>query len=200
MVYAFIIHTLPPDTCRVVFSCTFGMDNSGKNNDQIASENEDSVAEIRTLRKEQMALVARQVQSEFSFQKAVSEKITHSDSMANTQDDWLRDAEMGLFRLEAGDPFETEKVVVWTGAGKAGFVMVCEKHENRLQVENQLCLVVKNLQEYVKVVRHPIEALEKGDRVMAVLHHFLPSGRIIFMNHALIRQTEKELELALRTK
>lgn len=198
MVYAFIIHTLPPDTCRVLFSCTFGLEDAGVDDHRI--ENEGDVTEMRTLRKEQMALVARQVQSEFSFQKAVSERVTYNDGLSNGQEDWMRDAELGMFRLAAGDPFKTEKIAVWLGAGKTGFILVCETHENRLQVENQLRLLVKNLQEHVKAVRQPIEVLEKGDRVMAVLHHFLPSGHIIFMNHALIKQTEKELDIALRMK
>ncbi|XP_054766460.2 AP-5 complex subunit sigma-1-like [Lytechinus pictus] len=198
MVYAFIIHTLPPDTCRVLFSCTFGFENAKL--DERSIENEGAVTEMRTLRKEQMALVARQVQSEFSFQKAVSERVTYSDGLSSGQDDLLRDAELGMFRLAAGDPFKTEKIAVWLGVGKTGFILVCETHENRLQVENQLRLLVKNLQEHVKAVRQPTEVLEKGDRVMEVLHHFLPSGRIIFMNHALIKQTEKELDIAMKLK
>ncbi|XP_072177497.1 AP-5 complex subunit sigma-1-like [Diadema setosum] len=202
MVYAFITHTLPPDTCRVLFSCTFGLEDVSDPEGHGGGDGDNSrrpIDELRIVRKEQMALVARQVQSEYSFQKAVSERLIQGDALSG-QEDLLQDAEVGLVRLAAGDPFQTEKIAIWIGVGKAGFVLVCEPHENMLQAENQLRIVVRNLQEHVRAVRTPSEMLEKGDRVAAVVHHFLPSGRIIFMNHALIRQTEKELELAMKVK
>ena len=40
----------------------------------------------------------------------------------------------------------------------------------------------------------------KGEWLSAVLHLFLPNGQLVFMNHKLIKQLEKQLDSILSSK
>ena len=220
MVYAFIIHTLNPPAgagiCRVLYSCLFGIedmpvgtmnpaDDQTKLSPSVKVPLSQQMSDLRTIRKEQLAQVARQVQSEFSFRKAVAvvgdyvEPGTSMHSITGLTDDSSR-FEYGMFRLSAGDPFQTEKITVWLGLGNIGLALVCEKSENRPLAESTLKLLARFLQDYVQAITQPVELLTKGDRVAIIVHQFLPSGRLLFMNYAVIKQLEKDMDNLLRGK
>ncbi|XP_022086649.1 AP-5 complex subunit sigma-1-like [Acanthaster planci] len=210
MVYAFIIHTLNPsveaEACRVLYACTFGSEDSLDDPAELplSSNTSDQVIDRRTFKKEQLALVGRQVQSEYSFRRSAcsrdqSEQVAGGLSLAVSLDDagqW----DVGFFRLLAGDPFRMEKVVVWLGLANIGLALVCERSENRLLAESTLKLLLRYLQEHVQAATQPAELLTRGDRVAIIVHQFLPSGRLVFMNYAVIRQLEKDMENLLRGK
>ena len=40
----------------------------------------------------------------------------------------------------------------------------------------------------------------KAEKTAAILHHFLPSGQLLFMNHKLVAQCERQLEKTLAAK
>lgn len=79
------------------------------------------------------------------------------------------------------------------------FVLICEVDENRIQAENVLSLIIKHIIEHVIITidQKVAEIMLKGEKVSAILHIFLPNGQILFMNHKLIRQLEKQLETVL---
>ncbi|XP_033633229.1 AP-5 complex subunit sigma-1-like [Asterias rubens] len=216
MVYAFIIHTLNLSAgagmCRVLYSSVFGSDGTpdyclANMEDQTGSSpasvtlSQQQLNDMRTVRKEQLALVARQVQSEYSFRKAVhgGDHAEQDTSFSGLLDDPSQ-FEHGMFRLKGGDPFQGEKITVWLGLGSVGLALICEKNENRLLAEGALKLLARYLQEHVQVLTQPAELLTKGDRVAVIVHQFLPSGRLLFMNHAVTKQIERDMDNLLRGK
>lgn len=109
-------------------------------------------------------------------------------------DDTLPDLEVGCIRLPVGNPFSVERIALWLGAGNTGFSLVCEKSENRLLAENVLKILIRFIQEHVRVLNQPSEARLKSDRIALILSRFLPNGNLLFMNHRVVRQLEKEVE------
>lgn len=50
----------------------------------------------------------------------------------------LQEADSGVVRLRAGDPFSEEMSALWLGVQSLGFALVCEPHENLLLAEGTL--------------------------------------------------------------
>ena len=76
---------------------------------------------------------------------------------------------------------------------------MCHKEENRLTAENVLRLLIRYLQEYIRVINQPAEAALKADKVCVVINTLLPDGALIIMNHRVVRGLEKELEVLMKT-
>lgn len=211
MVHTFFVQTLSPGTCRLLHTSHFGLENSPSQNAEAvqhvqavhtagASTSPTTDCDSR-LRKEQISLVARQVQSECTFRKTVSDRASYPITLPGLSiDDMMYDCELGSFRLAAGDPFQTEKVAVWLAVAGTGFTLVCDKHENRQQAESILKLLARCLQEHIQALTQPENVLLKSDRVATIVHHLLPCGRLLFMNHTVIKQIERDIEIQLRAK
>ncbi|KAJ7383682.1 AP-5 complex subunit sigma-1 [Desmophyllum pertusum] len=192
MVYAFLIHTLVPGPCRVLYSSSFVHEPSL---DGVVTEDE------RCTRKEQLLQVAHRVQSEYSFRYVASGNESQEDlSGLSSTDELLSNLKTGVFRLSPGNPYKVERVVLWKGLANSGFTLVCEKDENRVVAENILDLVIRHLQEYCQVILQPSEAILKVDKVATIIHQFLPNGQLLFMNNRYLRQVEKELEQVINLK
>lgn len=190
MVHAFIIHTLFPGQCKVLFYQTFV---STEPNSQCASEGSKECK-----RKEQIDYAAAQVHSEYQFRRSVMNRTVEDDTLALNQDDQLPEFEIGFLRLREGFPFHEDKVSVWLGVGNTGFTLICEKEENRILAESVLKLLIRYLQQYLRVLNQPAEAALKADRVCLIISKVLPDGALIFMNSRLIRIIEKELEIMMK--
>ncbi|XP_020628535.1 AP-5 complex subunit sigma-1-like [Orbicella faveolata] len=192
MVYAFLIHSLTPGPCRVLYSTPFVHEPPL---DGVAGEDE------RSKRKEQLLQVAQRVQSEYSFRYVASGSESQEDlSGLSSTDELLSNLKAGVFRLSSGNPYKAERVVLWKGLANSGFTLVCEKNENRLIAENILDLLIRHLQEYCQVILQPSEAILKVDKVAAIVHQLLPNGQLLFMNNRYLRQVEKELEQVMNLK
>lgn len=50
----------------------------------------------------------------------------------------LQEADGGVVRLRAGEPFSEEMSAVWLAVQSLGFALVCEPHENLLLAEGSL--------------------------------------------------------------
>lgn len=50
----------------------------------------------------------------------------------------LQEADSGVVRLRAGEPFSEEMSALWLGVQSLGFTLVCEAHENLLLAEGTL--------------------------------------------------------------
>ncbi|XP_078382760.1 AP-5 complex subunit sigma-1-like isoform X3 [Oculina patagonica] len=189
MVYAFLVHSLVPGPCRVLYSSSFVHESPP---DGVASEDE------RARRKEQLLQVAQRVQSEYSFRYVASGNDSQEDfsGLSSTDDSKCALAD----RLSSGNPYQVERVVLWKGLANSGFTLVCEKDENRLIAENILDLIIRHLQEYCQIILNPSEAILKVDKVAAIIHQFLPNGQLLFMNNRYLRQVEKELEQVMNLK
>lgn len=194
MVYGFLIHSLSPGPCRVLFSSTFVHE---------ALPDGLTIHDERASKKLQLLQVAQRVQSEYSFRYVAagsSNGGTQELSGLLSTEEILSHMKAGVFRLSPGNPFQVERVVLWKGSTNCGFALICERDENRLVAENILNLIVRNLQEYCQIILQPSEAILKADKVTTILHHFLPEGQLLFMNNRFLRHVEKELEQVMNAK
>lgn len=79
--------------------------------------------------------------------------------------------------------------------------MICELDENRLLAEIVMTTITRLIREHVTTGEQKnAEILLKVDKAAAIVHHFLPCGQLLFMNHKLIAQYERQLERTLATK
>lgn len=212
MVYGFIIHSLLPGTCRVLYSCVFGQESQHTDTDNWQSEGVDlhsqstdlkgawqSTAQPRTQRKHQFLRVSQEVQSEYNFRTAVSSRSYDQDMQNLMNEGKLPDFEIGFLHLANDEVFCEEKIAVWMGALNCGFTLICEKIENRAVAECILKLLIKNLHEHCKVLTQPTDIVLRPDRIATVLQQILPAGRLLPMNHRMVRGLEKSLEIKMKT-
>eukprot|EP00118_Oscarella_pearsei_P007654 m.38084 g.38084 ORF g.38084 m.38084 type:complete len:189 (+) comp32519_c0_seq1:46-612(+) len=188
MVYCFLVHSVNPGPCRVLFSTFYGF------------QKDESIPDgkLRARRKEQLNQVAEQVQSEFAFRCSTTGTKYHGDSIS---DELLAVKETGFFRLPAGCPFRESKVVLWTTQAKCGYTMVMEPDENRMLAETVLNLMLRLVDVYVKKQDEAaLQILLKADKMASVVHIFLPNGQLQFINHRVVEQYQKELEILLSGK
>ena len=205
MVYAFVIHTLQQGACQVLYSRVY--DGEGAPDELSPEEgavptsdgNRVPVTDFRKKRKDYVTSVAERVHSEYLFKSTLSGRSYENDFQNLNNEGKLPDLEIGFLRLPGGQAGIADKVAVWMGAMNCGFILVCGKIENRLLAESTLKLLVKFLQEHCRVFVQLNDILLKPDRISLVLDQFLPAGCLLFMNHRVVRQFEKELEMKMKT-
>ncbi|KPP77832.1 C20orf29-like [Scleropages formosus] len=194
MVKCFLIHTLcsvstlSPGETRILYSRVFGPEDL----QSAAPDGELHMEERHLLQKEKLALIARQVQSACSLWREAlgrppSEVTLGGESVA------LQEAETGVLRLPAGEPYLEECFVLWLGVHSLGFTMVCEPHENLLLAEGTLRSLAGHCLETLRLLGPGSEVLLKSDRIEAMLHHLLPHGQLLFLNHRFTQCLGKEL-------
>ncbi|XP_062520963.1 AP-5 complex subunit sigma-1-like [Corticium candelabrum] len=188
MVYSFLVQTVTPGPCRLLYSTFFGCED-----DNVASNDS-----LRSKRKRQLSEVAQQVHAEFTFRSSTTGTKYHVDGLSEEQ---LAAKEMGTFSLPRGCPFKESKVVLWLTQAKCGYVFIMDPDENRMLAESVLSQLVKQIDTNVrKQDEAPSKVLLKVDRMGAIVHLFLPNGQLQFMNHRVIEQYQKELDILLAGK
>ncbi|KAM7376345.1 hypothetical protein PAMP_006086 [Pampus punctatissimus] len=194
MVRCFLIHTVcplsavAPGESRVLYSRVFGPDEGV----QFAQQRELSPEERRLLQKEKVAVVARQVCSAVSLSREASgrllvETVPGEEALA------LQEADSGVVRLRAGDPFSEEMSVLWLGVQSLGFALVCESHENLLLAEGTLRNLTRHCLEHLHMLGQGSEVLLKSNRIDVLLSRLLPCGQLLFLNHRFAQSLEKEV-------
>uniref|UniRef100_A0A3Q1F9U4 Adaptor related protein complex 5 subunit sigma 1 n=1 Tax=Acanthochromis polyacanthus TaxID=80966 RepID=A0A3Q1F9U4_9TELE len=194
MVRCFLIHTVCPISalsageCRVLYSRVFGPDEA------VLSEElqELNPEERRLVQKEKVAVVARQVHSAVTLSREASgrqlvEMVPGEEVLA------LQDADSGVARLRAGDPFNEEMSVLWLGVQSLGFTLVCEPHENLLLAEGTLRNLTRHCLEHLHMLGPGSEVLLKSSRIDVLLSRLLPHGQLLFLNHRFAQSLEKEV-------
>jgi len=112
MVCGFLIHSLSPGPCRVLFSSTFVHE---------ALPDGLTIHDERASKKLQLLQVAQRVQSEYSFRYVAagsSSGGTQELSGLLSTEEILSHMKAGVFRLSPGNPFQVERVVLWKGSTK----------------------------------------------------------------------------------
>ncbi|XP_071827409.1 AP-5 complex subunit sigma-1-like [Apostichopus japonicus] len=196
MVYSFLISSFGEAGSKsgegeVIFTSTYGQEDWCLE----MSSNEPKGEVLRGLNKEQLRLVTERVQSEYEFQQrtfdiprlydgAYFENLPKEDSI-----------QKGIFRFQQQEVFANDKTIVWQMKHKLGFILILEKSENTLQAQTALNMIVKTIDEYVKLPTQEIDILLKPDKVTSILNVLLPSGRILFTNSLLTKQLERELSI-----
>ncbi|KAM9842836.1 AP-5 complex subunit sigma-1 isoform 1-T3 [Aulostomus maculatus] len=194
MVRCFLIHTvcpvpaLGPGESRVLYSRVFGPDESVLPGQQ----RQLSPEERRLLSAEKLAVVARQVRSAVSLCREASgrllvEAVPGEEALA------LQEADGGVMRLRAGDPFSEETSALWLAVQSLAFVMVCEPHENLLLAEGTLRNLSRHCLEHLHMLAPGSEVLLKSNRIDVLLSRLLPHGQLLFLNHRFAQSLEKEV-------
>ena len=198
MVYAFIIHTLLPPVPKILYSCMFGSERVD------CQPGNDSA---RTVRTEQVEQVSLEIQSQYNFRTSITRRSYEADMQALQNEGTLPELELGFVRFPGGgrEACENEapyrlraKTALWVGALNCAFVLLCDAHENRVLAEHVLKVLVRHLQEHCRVFYQPTDIPSKVDRVALVVDQFLPGGQLLVMNHRLLRQFEKELDVKIK--
>ncbi|KAM6912583.1 AP-5 complex subunit sigma-1 [Xenentodon cancila] len=189
MVRCFLIHTvchvsaLYAGESRVLYSRVFGPDEALLS--ELGSE------ERRLVQKEKMSVVARQVRSAISLSREASGKVL-VDVGPGDEALALQEADSGVVRLRAGDPFSEEMSALWLGVQSLGFTLVCEPHENLLLAEGTLRSLSRHCLEHLHMLGQGSEVLLKSSRVDVLLSRLLPHGQLLFLNHRFLQSLEKE--------
>ncbi len=206
-----MIQSIVPGPCRVTYSSVFGQETSSNlegaeadvgNN--TGSSNSDNGERQRTQRKEQLHAIAEEIQSEYGFRSSTANRSYDLELQTLLSEGTLPEFEIGYFRVPPDSEefcyIPREKIVVWLAAVNCGFSLICDPCENRMLAENVLKLLIKYIQDYCRVLSEPQNVLMKPDRVALIQNQFLPDGKLLFMNHRVIRQYEKELELKMKSQ
>lgn len=133
--------------------------------------------------------------SEYQFRRAVLGRTVEDDIQRLHNDDTLPEFEVGFTQLQEDVPGKT---AVWLGAGYTCFTLICDCSENRMLAESVLKTLIRFIQQHVGLLTSPVEAFSKPERISVILDKFLPQGNLIFMNHRVVRQLEKEVESLIK--
>lgn len=198
MVHGFLIHTLgsgldgSQSLCRVLYSRTFSFEIF---DDQAEDQRERDPERERLRRKEQILTVARQVQMSCALLRQASGKPVVESALQPPLDEpfSLQDADFGVFGLSPGDPFNTQKTVLWMGVLSIGFALICDADENLVLAENTLRMLVRFLVDALKLLSQSSDVVLKSDKAEILLNTFLPHGQLLFLNHQFVQALEKEL-------
>uniref|UniRef100_A0A1A7XAR6 Adaptor-related protein complex 5, sigma 1 subunit n=1 Tax=Iconisemion striatum TaxID=60296 RepID=A0A1A7XAR6_9TELE len=194
MVRCFLIHTVCPVSAlsagetRVLYSRVFGPD------EEVLCEQhrELSPEDRRLLLKEKISVVARQVWSAVSLSRETSGRLL-VDPAPGQEAAAVQEADSGVMRLRAGDPFSGETVVLWMGVHSLAFTLVCEPHENLLLAEGTLRNLSQHCLESLHMLGQGSEVLLKSSRVDVLLSRLLPHGQLLFLNHRFTQSLEKDM-------
>ena len=192
MVLAFLINTLLPGSSKVLFYQFYGQMTLTTDHSDITLE------ELRIGRKNELHIIADEVHSEYQFRRSVANRTVEEDVQRLNSEDMLPEFDTGHFLTREGLNFPKDSFVTWMGAGFTGFALVCDRTENRLTAESVLRLLIRYLQEYVRVLNQPAEVGVRSDRIVLILNKFLPRGNLLLMNHRVIRHLEKELDTFMK--
>ncbi|XP_039993010.1 AP-5 complex subunit sigma-1 [Xiphias gladius] len=194
MVRCFLIHTVCPVSAlsagesRVLYSRVFGPDEG------IPTERhrELSPEERRLLQREKAAVVARQVRSAVCLSREASDQLL-VETVPGEEALALQEANSGVVRLRAGDPFAEEMSALWLGVQSLGFTLVCELHENLLLAEGTLRNLTRHCLEHLHMLGQGSEVLLRSTRIDVLLSRLLPHGQLLFLNHRFAQSLEKEV-------
>lgn len=223
MVIAFMIQTLNPKGCDILYYRAFTCYNSGgaegfktrsenKYSDNVSfrSNTDDKVSdqcsvqsyfrpsrlfETSTEKKELLQHIACKVQMQYSL------KVKHSLNPTLVPNDYKQSLVKGIFMERRWKKENSvEMPIIWTGVPGLGFVLVCNKSENYVQAHNVLEVIVQQLEKHLQFLTNPALALTIVETVALIVNQFLPGGQLLFMNSRLVRQFEKQLESHLFSK
>ncbi|XP_057309450.1 AP-5 complex subunit sigma-1-like isoform X3 [Hydractinia symbiolongicarpus] len=142
---------------------------------------------VSTKEKEILSFIMARVQTEYIFRKQVGNK--------------EQSIETGIFKVSKNELFSSSCNVQWQACYGCAFVMLMSVSENVTLAEHVLAMIVGYATNIFNMVEEGYNQLiAYPDKMVALLHVFLPSGQLIFMNHRLVKQFEKDLDKILSEK
>ncbi|KAG8434929.1 hypothetical protein GDO86_013046 [Hymenochirus boettgeri] len=190
MVSGFVIHTLgtsvdeSTNSSKVLYSKFFRYD----------LLDEQSLLYERMKRKQQISIVASQTRSMCHLRRQASGRPAN-DFTVHLSDEpiSLLEEDIGVYSLEAGDPFTQEKIVLWVSVFSLGFSLICDLQENLALAEYTLRMLVKYLVDSLKLLTNSNNIVLSADKIEMSLDKFIPLGQLLFLNHQAVQVLEREL-------
>ncbi|KAJ3612946.1 hypothetical protein NHX12_019203 [Muraenolepis orangiensis] len=183
MVHCFLIHTAGPVSgpgpgdSRVLFSRVFGPHLQG-----------------RSLQRDQLMVVLSSVSLSREASGRGSGAGEGGGVPATDEGTALQEADGGVLRLRAGDPFPgAERSVLWLAVRSLAFTLVCLPHDNLLLAEATLRSLARHCLEHLRLLGNGSEVLLKVDRIDFLLGKLLPHGQLLFLNHRFTQSLEKDI-------
>eukprot|EP00298_Acanthocystis_sp_HF-20_P008821 c17920_g1_i1.p1 GENE.c17920_g1_i1~~c17920_g1_i1.p1 ORF type:complete len:182 (+),score=56.34 c17920_g1_i1:73-618(+) len=170
MVFGFIIHSLDKDGVTNSYPIWFSSFFTPEGNDQLKKKREN--------------FIARRVQEEHDFRVRCRAVYRTGDEQA------ISTSEDGVLPLKQSDFFQSGKVVVWEQVARVVFVLILERHENRLLAANFLSRFISGLADHFKnpsFPSSPKEILSHSDELHVMLHNMLPCGQLLFGNRSFMK-------------
>ncbi len=140
----------------------------------------------------------RQVRSAVSLSRDASgrllvETVPGEEALA------LQEADSGVVRLRAGDPFSEEMSALWLGVQSLGFTLVCEAHENLLLAEGTLRNLTRHCLEHLHMLGQGSEVSTPNRHVLFSWMGFSVEREVFWMNGS--RESHKpEAEQSARSQ
>ena len=187
MVLGFIIAKISTSSWRLVHSTLYPSPCPDATSSMVSLDTRES-------RKDSTGEVVRRIQLEFAFQfsanfLASSVKADENNVSVN-----------GTFILYPSDPFPNQQVVVWKVTNGIAYALICYISENLSLAENVLEVLIRVILEHSSQDMTAPKVLLEAEKVTGILHVFLPSGTLMFMNHKIVRHLEKDVEAILSAK
>ncbi|XP_012558475.1 AP-5 complex subunit sigma-1 isoform X1 [Hydra vulgaris] len=144
----------------------------------------------RNIEHENLVSIINRVNSEYSFRRDV----------ANNKELIDQGTETGIFRLK-NSLIPNVHSVLWKSSNGYAFVFVMVAGENITSAVDILGLIVKySLSIFNMAENQDSQLLQYPEKMVALLHVFLPAGQLLFLNHRLIKQLERDLNKILSDK
>lgn len=195
MVRLFIIASVssqpPADLYSVFFSDALDA-NAIESDCNQSSLSEDEISlKIRKHRRKITADIINKVKTEFDFNTSASfpSPFGSADILL---DPYPREYETGGVFSYIID--KVEKVICWHALRGRAYILVCDKHENRMLAGQLLIHLIGKLQEYLPAANVLLlEPVNRVEIVSALVNTFLPSGQLLFAHRHVMKHLDKDL-------
>ena len=100
--------------------------------------------------------------------------------------------------------FDTPKIIAWKQVDQIAYTMVLETHENPLMATTFLTILVHEITRAIVPTKgsggSDVDStfVDRPDQVLVILHHLLPGGQLLFMNHAMYTNLRSQCQEVLK--
>eukprot|EP00040_Diaphanoeca_grandis_P012873 m.65080 g.65080 ORF g.65080 m.65080 type:complete len:203 (+) comp23516_c0_seq2:403-1011(+) len=161
----------------------------------------DSADRVRIQRQSDMDLLAERICSESttSSEMKATRHVSPDPSVQGVNQGPVQVTEDGgVFRTRKGAPYSSQMLVHWKRAQNLAIALVRYPNENPMTVEMTLTTIARALGKHCSdVLQNPTELILHPEKVAAILHHHLPNGMLLLLNHTMGMQISAELDLFL---
>lgn len=187
MVLGFIIAKISTTSWRLIHSTLYPSPSPDVTSTTVSLD-------ARESRKDSTGEVVRRIQLEFAFQ------FSANFLACSVKTDESNVSVSGTFILHPSDPFPNQQVVVWRVTNGIAYSLICDISENLSLAEYVLEVLIRVILDNISQEMTAPKILLEAEKITGILHVFLPSGTLMFMNHKIVRHLEKDVEAILSAK
>eukprot|EP00047_Mylnosiga_fluctuans_P007040 m.250730 g.250730 ORF g.250730 m.250730 type:complete len:196 (+) comp16865_c0_seq1:30-617(+) len=192
MVFGVLVVSLQPsETPAIVFSSIFSSE-FGQGEDDAALQ------AARVARKSALSQVVSRLYSESVFKRSLLSGPAPPLAPGQSVFDLPHYHDGGVFRLPAGSPFSTRKLVLWERIINCVCVFICDPDDNIALAESALSYFLKFVcAQFPRAAEQPSETLTGAEHLSTFLRMHLPHGQLLFASSTMEKQLDREAEAYL---